>query len=137
MHTPADYLELAHAAHDISVLQRLAECPYPFVWQALADNPHTPPVTLLQLAAARDSIWNDNRLLCLLAQHPRADRPVLLAVLDAAAAKLAAGERPYAAVLALAERREIEPDEMARLGVLPGASARLRSLLARKLISRA
>lgn len=136
MHTPADHLELARTASDSFVLHRLARCPYPFVWQALAANPDTPPAALLELSAARDSVWNDNRLLRLLAEHPRADRTVLRAVFDATAAKLAEGERPYAAVLALAGRLEqsgIEVYEVEWLGELRGASARLRGLLARRL----
>ncbi|MET9917560.1 hypothetical protein [Streptomyces sp. NPDC006435] len=137
MHTPADYLELARTENDGQVLHRLVGSPYPFVWQALAANPHTPPAALLELSAARDSVWNDNRLLWLLAEHPRADRTVLRAVLDATAAVLAEGERPYAAVLALAGRGELEADEVERLGTLRGASARLRGLLARRLDARA
>lgn len=69
MHTPADHLELARAESDSSVLLRLVRCPYPFVRQALAANPHTPPAALLELSQARDSVWNDNRLLRLLAEH--------------------------------------------------------------------
>ncbi|MFH8485085.1 hypothetical protein [Streptomyces longisporoflavus] len=137
MHTPADYLETARTEHDRAVLQRLARCPYPFVWQALAANPSTPPGTLLELSTARDSAWNDNRLLCLLAEHPGADRSVLRAVRDAVAAKLAEGERPYAAVLALAGRTELAAAEVRQLGALRGASARLRSRLDRRLRIRA
>ncbi|MGW3417372.1 hypothetical protein [Streptomyces phaeochromogenes] len=133
MHTPADYLELARAEKDSAVLHRLARCPYPFVWQALAANPSTPPGTLLELSTAQDSAWNDNRLLCLLAEHPSADHSVLRAVRDAVAAKLAEGERPYAAVLALAERTELATAEVRQLGALRGASARLRSRLDRHL----
>ena len=133
MLTPADYLALASAEEDSGVLQRLARCPYPFVWQALATNPHTPPVALRELSMARDSVWNDNRLLRLLAEHPGADLVVLHAVLDAVAAKLEEGERPYAAVLALADRLELEADELRKLGTLRGASARLRHLLTRRL----
>ncbi|MFE2542055.1 hypothetical protein [Actinacidiphila glaucinigra] len=133
MHTPADHLELARIESDGSVLHRLAHCPYPFVWQALAANPHTEPGTLTELSAARDSAWNDNKLLCLLAGHPRADNAVLRAVHAAVAAKLAEGERPYAAVLTLAGRTEIEAEEVRRLGALRGASSRLRSGLDRRL----
>lgn len=129
MPTPADYLALAHAERDTLVLQRLAKCPYPFVWQALATNPHTPPEALQELSAARDSVWNDNKLLRLLADHPGANPVVLRAVLEAVAAKLDEGERPYAAVLALADRLELEVDEVRKLGTLRGASARLRHLL--------
>ncbi|MFH8471774.1 hypothetical protein [Streptomyces sp. NPDC018000] len=129
MPTPADYLVLAHAEKDSFVLQRLARCPYPFVWQALAANPYTPPEALQELSTARDSVWNDNRLLRLLAEHPGANPVVLRAVLEAVAAKLEEGERPYAAVLALADRLELEVDEVRRLGTLRGASARLRHRL--------
>ncbi|MCX4920006.1 hypothetical protein [Streptomyces sp. NBC_00687] len=86
------------------MLQSLARCPYPFVWQALAANRHTPPAALQELTTARDSVWNDNRLR-LLAEHPGADHAVLRAVLDVVATKLAEGERSYATVLALADRR--------------------------------
>ncbi|MER6442171.1 hypothetical protein ABT275_38440 [Streptomyces sp. NPDC001185] len=129
MPTPADYLALAHAEKDSFVLQQLAQRPYPFVWQALAANPHTPPEALQELSTSRDSVWNDNKLLLLLAEHPGANPVVLRAVLEAVAAKLEEGERPYAAVLALAERLELEVDEVRRLGTLRGASARLRHLL--------
>ncbi|WP_336051072.1 hypothetical protein [Streptomyces sp. CA2R101] len=137
MPTPADYLELAHTENDSSVLHRLAQCPYPFVWHALAANPHTAPGTLLHLSTARDSTWNDNRLLRLLTEHPRADRTVLRAVRDAAAARLTEGERPYAAVLALAARTELAAEEIRQLGALRGSSARLRSRLDRHLGLRA
>lgn len=136
MPTPADYLALAHTGRDGSALERLAQCPYPFVWQALATNPHTPSAVLVDLSAARDSVWNDNRLLRLLAEHPSADSVVLRAVLGAVTAKLEEGERPYAAVLALADRLELEAEDVARLGTLRGASARLRHLLAMRLSSR-
>jgi len=46
-----------------------------------------------------------------------------------AVAKLKEGERPYAAVLALADRPELEVDEVRRLGTLRGSSARLRHRL--------
>lgn len=129
MPTPADYLALAHTEQDSMVLQRLAQCPYPFVWQALATNPHTPSVALQELSTTQDSVWNDNKLLRLLAEHPGANPGVLRAVLDAVAAKLEEGERPYAAVLALADRLELEADEVRKLGTLRGASARLRHRL--------
>lgn len=133
VHTPADYLELAHAESDSAVLHRLARCPYPFVWQALAANPATAPGTLLELSTAQDSAWNDNRLLRLLAEHPSADHAVLRGVRDAVAAKLAEGGRPYAAVLALAGRTELAAAEVRELGTLRGASARLRGQLDRHL----
>ncbi|MFI9830910.1 hypothetical protein ACIHIX_24865 [Streptomyces sp. NPDC051913] len=133
VHTPADYLELARAENDSAALHRLARCPYPFVWQAVAANPSTAPGTLLELSTAQDSAWNDNRLLRLLSEHPSADHAVLRAVRDAVAAKLAAGERPYGAVLALAGRTELTAAEVRQLGTLRGASARLRSQLDQRL----
>lgn len=136
MPTPADYLALAGAEKDGTVLHGLVQCPYPFVWQALAVNPCTPPAALMELSKARDSVWNDNRLLRLLAEHPAANHSVLGAVLDRVAAKLEQGDRPYAAVLALAGRPELRPDEVKRLGTLRGSSARLRRLIARQLNSR-
>ncbi|TDC25419.1 hypothetical protein E1265_07120 [Streptomyces sp. 8K308] len=136
MHSPADYLELARAASDGSVLRQLARRPHPFVWRAVAANPHTPAIVLLELCAARSTAWSDNELLHLLARHPQADRAVLLAVLNAAAEKLTEGERPYAAVLALAERIELTTTEVSPLGALPGASARLRRGLAHRLTAR-
>ncbi|MET7507600.1 hypothetical protein [Streptomyces albidoflavus] len=136
MPTPADHLALARTAQDGAVLLGLARSPYPFVWQALAANPHTPAAALVQLAGARDSPHNDNALLRLLAERPDAGPAVLRAILAAVAAKLAEGERPYAAVLALAGRPEPDPAEVAALGTLPGASARLRRGLARRLDAR-
>ncbi len=136
MPTPADYLALAHTERDGPVLRRLAKCPYPFVWQALAANPHTPPQALQELSTARDSAWNDNELLRLLADHPGSSPAVLRGVLEAVAAKLDEGERPYAAVLALAGRPELEAGEVRRLGTLRGASAHLRHLLDRWLTAR-
>ncbi|MFE0134729.1 hypothetical protein ACFWY6_24655 [Streptomyces sp. NPDC059037] len=85
---------------------------------------------------ARDSAWNDNRLLRLPAEHPGAGDVVLRAVHAAVAAKLAEGELPYAAVLAPAERNELDAADMRRLGTLRGASTRLRGLLDRRLRAR-
>ncbi|MFF8579400.1 hypothetical protein ACF05R_11865 [Streptomyces albidoflavus] len=87
MPTPADHLALARTARDGAVLLRLARTPYPFVWQALAANPHTPAAALVELAGARDSSHNDTA-------------------------------------------------EVAALGRLPGASARLRRGLSRRLGAR-
>lgn len=97
---------------------------------------HTPATALVQLAGARDSPHNDNGLLRLLAERADAGPVVLRATLAAVAGKLAEGERPYAAVLALAGRPELDPAEVAALGTLPGASARLRRGLARRLDAR-
>ncbi len=142
MRTPRYYFDLAESAQDPAVLRELAGSEYPFVRQAVAANPCTRADALLALAArcrgfpAEHGPWNDNFLLLLLAGHPAADRPALLAVLDAAA-RLTAGARPYAAVLALAGRPELRPEELLPLGRLPGASARLRAGLHRALAARA
>lgn len=109
------------------------------ILRGIQGNPsvHT-PADYPELARTEDdSTWNDNELLCLRAEHPCADLMVLWAVRDAVAAKLAEGERPYAAVLALAARTELATEEVQRLGTLCGASARLRTRLDRRLALRA
>ncbi|MDT0265866.1 hypothetical protein RM844_06130 [Streptomyces sp. DSM 44915] len=136
MRTPADCLSLARDTRCGAALGELARCPYPFVWRAVAANPHAPPAVLVALTTARSSAWADNGLLRLLAAHPNADRRVLRAVLRATAAGLTEGERPYAAVLVLAEREELAVAEVAPLGALRGASARLRRGLTRRLAAR-
>ncbi|MEV0401773.1 hypothetical protein [Actinoallomurus sp. NPDC050550] len=137
-HTPADQRDVA-ADPDAGegVLRHLTDSPYPFVWQALAANPRTPADVLARLCAKTDSAWNDGRLLSLLAGHRNADRPVLLLVLAEVAARLeTSASRPYAAALALADRPELRPDEVRHLGDQPGASARLRRGLRRRLALR-
>lgn len=127
LHTPADHLApAADPSSGEDVLRGLARSPYPFVWQALAANPGTPPDVLGRLRSQRDSVWNDNLLLARIAGHPRADRAVLLGLIDELGDRLSAGDRPFAAVLALAERAELTRDEVLSLAGLPGASARLR-----------
>ncbi|MFF4345442.1 hypothetical protein ACFY00_36725 [Kitasatospora sp. NPDC001540] len=139
---PGYYRDLANASSDPAVLHELARCPYPFVQHAVAANPCTPPAALAELAVlcgrapGARAPWNDNRLLLLLARHPAADRAVLSAAVDAAAARLTARTRPYRAVLALAERPELRTEELLALARLPGASARLRGGLRRALAAR-
>lgn len=137
-HTPADYRDAAGDPDtDVQTLCYLARCPYPFVWQALASNPRTPAHVLDALCSNGDSAWNDGRLLRLVAEHPNADRKVLLKVLAELEARLLTStSRPYAAVLALAARPELEPEELQRLASSPGASARMRTGLRRRLAER-
>lgn len=130
---PAEYLALARNSGHENDLLRLVDSPYPFVWQALAENPRTPPEALIRLCSRTSGPWNDNRLLYLLALHPRADRVVLEVLVAAVSVRLRAGGRPYAAVLALAERAELDVDDVRPLGSLPGASARLRRGIAARL----
>lgn len=136
--TPADYRDAASNPNtDVQTLHYLAQCPYPFVWQALAANPHTPACVLGELCSKSDSAWNDSRLLRLLAEHPNATRDVLLNVLaELEACLLTSTSRPYAAVLALAARPELAPKELQNLAALPGASARMRAGLRRRLAER-
>jgi hypothetical protein len=138
LHEPGAYRDLAsNPETNDAVLRALADCPYPFVWHALAANPRTPADVLTHLCMKRDSTWNDNRLLLLVARHPRADRDVLLAVLGQLKALLTTGgSRPYAAVLALATRTEISPEDIQVLALLPGASARMRRGLRRRIAQR-
>lgn len=137
-HTPADYRDAARDPDtDVQTLCYLARCPYPFVWQALASNPRTPAHVLDGLCTQRDSAWNDGRLLRLLAEHPNSDREVLLKVLAELEARLLTStSRPYAAVLALATRLELQPEELQPLASLPGASARTRTGLRQRLAER-
>lgn len=136
LHTPADYRDAATDPDaDVETLRELARCPYPFVWQALASNPSTPACVLRELCSKGDSAWNDNRFLRLIAEHPNADREVLLKVLAELEVRLqSSASRPFAAVLALAARQELE--EVQRLAALPGASARMRAGLRRRLAER-
>jgi hypothetical protein len=135
MHTPADYLTLARDLDSgDALLSALADCQYPFVWEALAANPRTPADVLARLCVKHSSPWSDSRRLLLIARHPRADRTVLLGVLGQLRARLTVSEsRPYAAVLALAGRPEIDAEEVQALGLLPGASARMRRGLKRRI----
>jgi hypothetical protein len=138
LHTPADY-QAAASDPDTGerMLRHLARCPYPFVWQALARNPRTPAYLLRELCSRSDSTWNDNRLLRLIVEHPNADRTVLLSVLAELERRLRTStSRPYAAVLLLASRPELAPEEVRYLATLPGASARLRGGLRRRLAQR-
>lgn len=138
LHEPGAYRDLAsNPGTNDAVLRALADCQYPFVWHALAANPRTPADVLTRLCMQRDSTWNDNRLLLLIARHPHADRDVLLAVLGQLKALLSTCEsRPYAAVLALATRAEITPEDVQALALLPGASARMRRGLRRRIAER-
>jgi hypothetical protein len=135
LHTPADYLALAcDLDSSDALLSALADCQYPFVWEALAANPRTPADVLARLCVKRGSPWSDSRRLLLIALHSRADRMVLLGVLGQLRDRLTVTEsRPYAAVLALAGRPEIEAEEVQALGLLPGASARMRRGLKRRI----
>ncbi|MEU5990863.1 hypothetical protein ABZ806_17980 [Spirillospora sp. NPDC047418] len=60
--TPADYRAAASDPNtDVHTFCYLAQCPYPFVWQALAVNPRTPTRVLGELCSKSDSAWNDSR----------------------------------------------------------------------------
>ncbi|MFJ1793833.1 hypothetical protein [Kitasatospora griseola] len=61
MVTPADHLAAARAASDPAALRALAGTGLPFVDQALAANPHTPPDALARLAGSRHTAWHGNR----------------------------------------------------------------------------
>ncbi|MFJ5233743.1 hypothetical protein ACIQBJ_28070 [Kitasatospora sp. NPDC088391] len=136
MPTPADRLAEARGSGEAAVLRGLVGTGYPFVDEALAENPDTPVDVLVALAGARWGGWNRNRVLFLLAGHPAADGVVLAAVGEAVAEALGAGERPYAAVLVLAARPGFPVERARALGELAGASARLRGGLARVLAGR-
>ncbi|MEV7782199.1 hypothetical protein [Kitasatospora sp. NPDC088351] len=136
LHDGGDYRRLAERTANPVVLRELARCGYPFVWHAIAANPATPGDVLAGLADRRHTPWNDNRLLLLLAEHPATVGEALDRVYDAVTRQLAAGHRPYAAVLALARRPDLPGDRARGLGPLPGASARLRRGITRELAAR-
>jgi sirohydrochlorin ferrochelatase len=128
--SPVDYRRAAeHPDLDAAGLSELAASPYPFVRLAVARHVRTPPATLTALLDSELSSWDRNHLLQVVSAHPGADHATLLAVLERVAALLAAGERPYAAVLTLAGRTELAPDEVRPLTNLPGTTRRLRARL--------
>jgi hypothetical protein len=135
--SPADYLRVVDDPRlDDSGLGVLADSPYSFVRLAVARQQRTSAVHLLRLLDGEYQDWECNALLLLLARHTHADRPVLLTVLGRAAELLRAGARPYAAVLTLARRPELRPEEIRPLGGLAGASRRMRQGLNNALAAR-
>ncbi|MEH0937321.1 hypothetical protein [Micromonospora psammae] len=136
--TPRDYLDLvADPRIDRDGLHTLARSPYSFVRLAVAMDMRTSAATLIQLLAGQFDHWDRNHLLRLIAQHPQADRKVLLKVLQETEVLLRRADiRPYAAAIALASRQELEPHLVRRLNDLPGASRRMRRGVERALARR-
>lgn len=138
MREPGQYRDRALAPTTTpDEMRELADCPYPFVWQALATRPDVPPDVLDALLHRSDSDWNDNRLLALIARNEQANRSVLLSVLEQVQRLLATGERPYAAGLRLASRSELTIDEVSAMLASSGASRRFRAGLRAQLAKRA
>jgi hypothetical protein len=70
-HGPRDYLDLARSDKATPEdLRRLAESPYSFVVEAVAQNPVTPPEVLSQLVPASVTTWNEQSLLLALLDIP-------------------------------------------------------------------
>lgn len=136
LHDGGDYRRLAERTSNPDVLRRLAIGEYPFVWHAIADNPAAPTDLLAALAGRRQQVWNDNRLLRLLAAHPALTGEALDGLVDLVGDRLREGDRPYAAVLELARRPELSAERLLPLGRQPGASARLRRGITRALAER-
>ncbi|HEX5594706.1 MAG TPA: hypothetical protein VFX61_01595 [Micromonosporaceae bacterium] len=136
--TPRDYLDLvANPRIDQDGLHTLARSPYSFVRLAVAKDIRTSAATLIELLASEFDQWDRNYLLRLVAQHPEADRGVLLKVLQQTEVLLRQPDiRPYAAAIALANRQELELHEVRRLHHLPGASRRMRRGVERALAQR-
>jgi hypothetical protein len=126
--SPKDYLDLVTDPRvDQDGLRALAHTPYPFVRRAVAEDGRTDAATLTELINSDFDQWSRNYVLRLVAQHPNADRDVLLKVLQQTEALLRTPDaRPYAAAIALAGRPELKPHEVNRLQRLPGASRRMR-----------
>ncbi|MCT2279062.1 hypothetical protein M3G91_15700 [Micromonospora chalcea] len=136
--TPRDYLDVVTDPRiDQDGLHALAQSPYSFVRLAVAMDIRTSTATLVELLAGKFDHWDRNHLLQLVAQHPQADRGVLLKVLQETEVLLGmADTRPYAAAIVLASRQELEPHEVRRLKCLPGASRRMRRGVERALARR-
>jgi hypothetical protein len=57
LHEPGAYRDLAsNPGTGDAVLSALADCQYPFVWQALAANPRTPADVLTSLCVKRVTV---------------------------------------------------------------------------------
>ncbi|MEU9040692.1 MULTISPECIES: hypothetical protein [unclassified Kitasatospora] len=136
LHDGGDYRRLAERTSNPDVLRQVARGEYPFVWHAIARNAAAPADLLAALALRRHSTWNDNRLLLLLAVHPALTGAALDGLVDLVAERLREGDRPYAAVLELTRRPELPAERLRRLGLLPGASTRLRRGITRALAAR-
>lgn len=136
--SPRDYLDLvADPRIGQAVLRALATSPYSFVRQAVAEHPLAEAGTLSALPTDDLDRWDRNRLVATIAQHPNADRAVLLGVLAETLMLLRLPDvRPYACALALAERPELEPFEVSALNDQPGASRRMRRGVRRRLAMR-
>lgn len=136
--TPRDYLDLVTDPRvDQDGLHTLARSPYSFVRLAIAKDIRTSPATLTELLLGEFDQWDRNYLLRLVAQHPQADRVVLLKVLHATEVLLRqSGVRPYGVAIALASRHELAPHEVRRAHRLPGASRRMRRGVERALARR-
>ncbi|MEU8922099.1 hypothetical protein AB0D10_14355 [Kitasatospora sp. NPDC048545] len=136
LHDGGDYRRLAERTSNPDVLRRLAQGEYPFVWHAIAKNAAAPTDLLVSLSLRRNTTWNENFLLELIAAHPALTVEALDGFIDLLATRLREDARPYAAVLELARRPEPTAERLHWLVHLPGASARLRRGVTRVLVAR-
>lgn len=136
--TPRDYLDLVTDPRiDAAGLRVLAQSPYTFVRLAVAKEARADVAALDELLSGDFSQWDRNHLLWLVAQHPQADRGVLLRVLQEVGLHLSrSAVRPYAAAIALARRPELAVHEVRHLQRLPSASRRMRRGVERALVTR-
>ncbi|MFG2843550.1 hypothetical protein ACGF12_10295 [Kitasatospora sp. NPDC048296] len=136
LHHGGDYRELAERTTNPYVLRQLARGEYPFVWQVIARNAAAPTDLLSSLSRRRNTTWNDNYLLQLIAAHPALTGEALDGLVDLVAVRLREGDRPYGAVVELARRPELSIERLNWLGHLPGASTNLRRRIIRALAAR-
>lgn len=130
-HSPRDYLEAATDQHaDDDLLYGLAGQPFDFVHRAVARHPAATARTLLRVLQ-HGLPGEGHEVVSLAVQHPAADEHVFAAACELLSQWLERGGRPYSAVLALANRGGLTPEQAAQLASLPGASARLRGALQR------
>lgn len=136
LHHAGDYRSLAVRTSNPDVLRRLAWGEYPFVWHEIARNAAAPIDLLVSLSVRRNTTWNDNCLLKLVAAHPALTGEALDGLVDLVAVRLREGDRPYGAAVELARRPELPVERLNWLGHQPGASANLRRRITRALAAR-
>lgn len=136
-HGPRDYLDLARSADATpDELHQLAGSPYPFVRQAVAENPATPPEALRALLPDDPQGWNDFTLLAAVARHPAVDEALLREVGQRIRLERLHEDRDprriFAAGIALFEQPKTPDDVLFGLLDDEGATTEFRKVAARQ-----
>lgn len=136
-HGPRDYLDLARSADATpDELRQLAGSTYPFVRQAVAENPATPPDALRVLLPDDPQGWNDFTLLAAVARHPAVDEALLREVGQRIRLERLHQDRDpqqiFAAGIALFEQPKTPDDLLFALLDDQGATTEFRKVAARQ-----